>query len=463
MKCYSKLLLANISISLILLSSCHKEIKEVNINEEVQTASANNDGNPDPGFVDNNMVMYWNEKAATVLNIHTNPGSDSRSFAIIEIAVHDALNNIKPKYERYAFNQRDHLADPNAAIASAAYWSIKGLNKQGSFPVDLWYNESLGKIPNGQSKELGIVLGKASAESIIANRANDGISQVILRSLFPPDGDEPGEFRSVLPESNPALNLPHFKYVPNWGTVMRPFVTQNNYQFRPAGPYPVNSAAYTADYNEVKSKGALTGSTRTADEETLSRFWSDVRHHIVWNDFTRAIIATKNIDAWKTARLFALIHTAMADGASAMFEAKYHFYYWRPETAIRIADDGNPDTVSDSTWLPNVIGTPQANPAMNIYTPRVPEYPSGPGILGGITGQVLQSFFGTDIISVDITSLKLPGVILHYNSIAKAVSDNSISKIFTGWYFRKAAIDGEEQGRQIGNYVLNNHFRPIDE
>jgi len=242
--------------------------------------------------------------------------------------------------------------------------------------------------------------------------------------------------------------------------VMRPFVTQSNYQFRPPGPYATNSPEYTIDYNEVKSKGALVGSTRTTEEDQLARFWSSVKHHIVWNDFARTVITTRNIDAWKTARLFALIHTAMADGASAMFEAKYHFYHWRPETAIRITDDGNPTTSSDPTWLPYVF-SPQPNPLMNIYGPRVPEYPSG--VFGGVTGQLLQSFFGTDEISVHIASTTLPGVTFHYTSIAKAVSDNSISKIFAGWYFRKAARDGEALGKQIGNYVFNNHFGPIDE
>jgi hypothetical protein len=452
-----------LAIACFLIEGCKKEIQHKQAAEELATAAATK--KPDnPGFSENDMVMNWNDKAAMVLGDHTNPGADSRAFAIIEIAVHDALNSIIPKFQRYALlNESEQFANSDAAVASAAYWAIKGLNIQKTFPVDTWYNESLATIPDGQSKELGISLGKMSADAIIANRSNDGISQVILRSLFPSDGDDPGEYRSILPESDPALNLPHFKYVPNWGTVMRPFVTQNNFQFRAPGPYPVNSTEYTADYNEVKSKGALVGSTRTAEEDQLARFWSSTKHHIIWNNFVRNIIATKRLDAWKTARLFALIHTAMADGASAMFEAKYHFYYWRPETAIRITDDGNPHTTSDPTWLPGVIVGPQGNPIMNIYTPRVPEYPSTFGILGGITGQVLQLFFGTDEIAIDITSPTLPGVTLHYNSISKAVSDNSISKIFAGWYFRKAAIDGEEQGRQIAHYVFNNQFERLDE
>ena len=460
---HSKFLVANICFLSVIFIGCRKETPQQR-SKELPSSPVQRKAPSDPGFAENDMVMYWNDKAATVLGVHTNPGADSRSFAIIGIAVHDALNNIKSKYQCYALHiENERHADPRAAVASAAYHAIKGLNAQKTFPIDAWYTESLATIPDGAGKELGIDLGKKSADAIIANRANDGLSQVIPVSPFPLDGEDPGEYRSTLPASNPDLNLPHLRNVPNWGIVMKPFVVQSNDQFRGPGPYAVNSPEYTADYDEVKSKGAMEGATRTTEEEQLMRFWLDNRHHIVWNNFVRQILGTKKIDAWKTARLFALIHTAMADGATSMFESKYHFYYWRPETAVRIADDGNPNTVSDPTWLPSGLLRAQANPLMNFYTPGVPEYPSSFGILGGITGTILQSFFDSDRISIDMTSSTLPGVTLRYNSISKAISDNSISKIFAGWYFRKATIDGEIQGTLIANYVFSHHFREISE
>ena len=451
-----QIVILNLSILFILLGACKKEIRDIDAVEE--TTAGSNNGNPEAGFATNDMVMYWNEKAATILSVHTNPGADARLFAIIQIAVHDALNSIKPKYERYALFEREGHADADAAVASAAYWAIKGLNIQKTFPIDTWYNESLATIPEGNEKESGKILGKSSAEAILARRVNDGLQQVITTSLLPADGDEPGEYRSTLPVSNPALNLPHLRNIPNWGIVMKPFILQSNYQFRPAGPYLVNTPEYTADYTEAKEKGAMIGSTRTEEEDLLNRFWADLRHHIVWNNFTRQIIATKNMDAWKTACLFALIHTAMADGASSMLEAKFHFYYWRPETAIRIAEDGNPNTTSDPTWLPSILLRPNPNPLMNFYTPGVPEYPSGFGVLGGITGRICQLFFESDRISIDITSANLPGVTLHYTSISNAVRDNSVSKIFSGWYFRKATSDGENMGMQIADYVFAHAF-----
>ena len=443
-------------------TSCQKEVtaeQRTKITEELTTKKPD-----DPGFAENDMVMSWNEKMIAVFAGPRNDAARTRHFAIIQIAVHDALNNIKPKYERFALNEREQFANPDAAVASAAYWTIIGLNQQGNFPMDTWYNESLSAIPDGESKELGKALGRKSADAIIAKRANDGFSQVIPSSIFPADGDEPGEYRSTLPFSNPVLNLPHTKATPNWGTVVKPFVIQSNGQFRPNGPYPVNSPEYLNDYNEAKQKGARVGSTRTEQEERLAKFWSDIRKPMVWNNFVRNIIATKKLDAWKTARLFALIHTAMADGINATMEAKYHFYYWRPETAIRLGDnDGNSNTVGDDAWLPGVTALVNPNPLMHVYTPGVPEYPCSFAIDGGAVATILQSFFGSDAISIDFTSATLPGITLHYTSIEQAARDNSLSKIYAGWYFRKAVLDGEEQGRQIATYVFNYAFRESNE
>ena len=128
--------------------SCKKEIINDPILQE-EPASTSWKKPLEPGFVENDMVMYWNEKINTVLSAPSPQPHRTRYYAMIQIAVHDALNNIKPKYERYALNERTQNADPDAAVASAAYWAIKGLNRQGNFPVDTWYNESLATIPDG--------------------------------------------------------------------------------------------------------------------------------------------------------------------------------------------------------------------------------------------------------------------------------------------------------------------------
>lgn len=442
--------LGGISIMLIVIfiSSCKKEDLQNNAAPGFRSDAAAN--NPASGFNDNNMVMYWNDKTNLVLSVGMPQPNRSRLFAIIEIAVHDALNSIRPKYERYALtNAREQFASPDAAVASAAYWAIKGLNLQGSFAVDEWYNSSMNSIPDGGGKELGTALGKLAAETIISRRANDGISQVQAASPFPANGTTPGAYRQT--------NTPDLRFVPNWGTVMQPWVTSSNYQFRPEGPYAVTSAAYATDYNEVKQKGARENSTRTAAETELAAFWSDNRPSFIWNNVARAAIADKKLDAWKTARYFAIIHTAIADGFNTALEASYYFYFWRPETAIRLGDDdGNPATDGDGTWLPSL------NEGGPWVSPPVPEYPSGHAVPGGVVAEVAKNMFGSDAISFQISSTNLPGVTLSYSSVADAARDNSLGKIYAGWNFRKSALDGEGLGNQIAAYVLSHAFQPAD-
>lgn len=413
-------------------------------------------GNHEPGIqVDKAMVLYWNEKAATVLGAPMRQPDRSRYYAIIEIAVHDALNNIKPRFERFVLNKPNKSASSSAAVASAAYWAIKGLNLQGAFPVDNWYDSSLALIPDGNAKEAGKLLGQSAAEAIVANRANDGFTNIIPASPNPPDGTAPGAYRHT--------NLLDMRFIPNWGTVVKPFVVKTNSQFRPAGPYAVTSAEYAKDYKEIKAKGGRDISTRTSGEELLARFWSENRPSIIWNELARKIMEGKKMDAWETARVFALINTAMADGLNTAMDSKYHFYSWRPETAIHEgANDGNPSTTPDPAWTPFLIEVNNpANPAGHFVSPPVPEYPSAYAMYGGATTAILQSIFRSDGISVELSSANLPGPTIHYTSLSKAARDNSLSKVYAGWYFRKGALDGEEMGREIANYLLKHSFRKL--
>ncbi len=456
MKLYSKFLLTNFFILMVSLISCQKESKQLTSKES--SAELLQIHKPDdPGFAKNDMVMYWNEKTAIVLGAPMLQPNRSRFFAIVQIAVHDALNNIKPKYERFALNEREQFANPDAAVASAAYWAIKGLNRQGTFPVDIWYNESLATIPDGESKELGKTLGKNAANAVIANRANDGFTQVIQVSPTPLDGDEPGEFRSPVMIIGGVFNYlnPPVKRVPNWGIVMKPYVLESNQQFRPEGPHAVGSSDYSADYNEVKAKGARIGSTRTETETNIARFWSENRPSITWNNFTREAIKTKKMDAWKTARLFALMHTSLAESVNSVLNDMYHFYYWRPETGIRLATtDNNNNTDADAGWLPFLTEVPNTFP-----TPPQPGYPSSFTAYGGAAAEVLRAFFGSDETAINLNSLTLPGTTMYFNSFSQAARENSLSMIYTGWEFRKSAIDGEEMGKKIASYIFNHQFK----
>ena len=134
---------------------------------------------------------------------------------MVQIAVHDALNSINPKFETFALKDvREKNANLDAAVASAAYWTIQGMDVQGENPIDDWYAQSLAAIPDNESKELGKTVGKKAADAIIANRSGDHFEDA-NQQLPGPDGVAPGEYRSTLPFSNPGM--PKIKGLQQWG------------------------------------------------------------------------------------------------------------------------------------------------------------------------------------------------------------------------------------------------------
>jgi hypothetical protein len=454
---FKRSLLPAVALVIAIFGSCNKQAREpeVSLTETARKASA--------GFQENDMVMFWNDKTRIVLGGPLTPQAVSRYYAMVQIAVHDALNSIKPKYETYALNNlREKGASAEAAVASAAFHAITKMGLQGSQNVQGWYNESLGMIPDGEAKQKGITLGEAAADAIIAKRASDNFA-VANRQISLPDGVIPGAYRSTLPFSIQLHPAYLRKALDQWAT-LTPFVMTSGSQFRVDPPYPVNSAEYTANYNEVKAKGARIGHTRTADEEEIGKFWVE-NSSFGWNRMVRSLISARKMDAWRTARLLALVHTSMADASIANFESKYYYFYWRPETAIRVGDqDGNANTVGDPTWLPSNTQAPNpSNPAFNMYTPPIPDYPSQHANYGGAAGEVIRLFLQTNEVSMSLTSTSLPNTTRYYSTISKAIRDNSLSRIYVGYHFRKAVDAGEDQGLKVGRYIFEHSFRDADD
>jgi hypothetical protein len=372
------------------------------------------------------------------------PMPESRFYAITNLAMHDALNSIRPKYKTYASAVKyPGNVSIDAAIATAAHDAMKGTYASTTAYVDSLLQVSLSAIPDGVSKQKGIEAGKAAAAAILATRIDDGAANASLVPFI--QGTLPGEYRSTPPFDGPPFN--GFADVPGWGNV-KPFGLTNGSQFRVVPPYAINSVEYTNDFNDVKSLGSATSVTRTADQTQIAVFWLESAP-ATFNRIALTLIASKNLDAWKAARLLALVAMAEADANIGCFDGKYFYHFWRPVTAIRLGDtDGNSSTAGDLSW--EVLAPP---------TPPVPDYPSNHSVNGGAGAEVLQNFFGTDEISFDATSLTLPGVTRHYNSFSQAAIDNALSRVYVGYHFRNACTKGIEQGHKIGKYIFDNYLK----
>jgi hypothetical protein len=426
-----------------------------------------------PLAISGDAVLTWSEnagKAATAACIAPvdNPLHESRMYAMMHIAIHDAVNAIDRRSRPYAFDvplQPD--ASPDAAVAAAARGVLVALIGQlppelssqpcidaGVASAEADYAAALAEIPEGEAKDQGIELGQEAADAILTLRATDGAVGPFVNPVCPQDTD-PGEYQCT-----PGTPFVVFEV---WENVT-PFVLKDSSQFRPGPPYELDSEQYTADFNEVKSLGGdnmTTPSLRTDDQTEIALFWWE-SSPLKWNRIARTISPGQGLDLWDNARLFGLLNMALADGYIAMVDGKNHYNFWRPVTAIQNGDtDGNPDTAGDPAWTP-LRGTPPDQ-----------DYPSGHSIEGGAGAEVLKQFFGTDEISFQDCSatLPMPGddttcdgsspVFRSYSTFTQAADENAFSRILIGFHFRKAVEEGTAYGRKIGNRAVDRYLCPV--
>jgi hypothetical protein len=396
------------------------------------------------------MVMKWNE-AATIAVAQMGSGPDalppmieSRIYAMVNLAMHDALNSIEGVYQRYAFlGSREKNASPDAAVAQAAHDVIVAQLPPQKTYADNLLAESLASVQGTGPRDKGIELGKKVALAILDKRANDGsdIAQFPLAG-----GIEPGEYRATFPFDGPPFN--GLIALPGWGKVT-PFGLTKGSQFRAVPPPALNSDEYAGNLNEIKSLGVGTGSGRSTDQSEIAIFWLE-NSPLGWNRIARTIFQKASLDAWACARLFALLQMAEADAYIGSFDSKYHYFFWRPQTAIRLADnDLNPNTSGVPDWMEYAFPCPP-----------VPDYTSAHACAGGAGAEMIKRFFNFDNIPFSQTSTSLPGVTRKFKSLSEAARENALSRIYAGYHFRFAIDAGEKQGREIGKYIFEQYLKP---
>lgn len=395
-----------------------------------------------PGFVQpahsGAVITEWNREAARLTLLTSSnlaPVQQARVMAIVQVAVHDAVNGITRDYETYLSpGPAPENASPIAAAIAAAHHALVNLFPGHSVSLEIFYANSLA-AHDQLATDPGIEYGRSAAAAILALRANDNSAQAQFNYSAPGAGSA-GVWVPLT--SVPAL-------LPGWGDVT-PFVIRSATQFSPEPPPALASEQYARDYNEIKVIGKLNSPTRTSLQTQIATFWR-ASPTAIWNPVVQQVVAARNPDLSSTARTFALVYLAVADASITCWEAKYTHNFWRPQPAINNGDsDGNDLTPGDATWTPLFA------------TPPHPEYTSGHTTNSSAMATILELLF-EDNPGVPI-SVTLSGITRHWNTFSEGVDEVIDARVYSGIHFRTADEVGARTGRQVARFVSTHALRP---
>jgi len=392
-----------------------------------------------------NQVLQWNK---TLLTIVRTPGAQpatihpTRSFAIMHAAIYDAVNSIDGTHAPYLIRLKgvSPAASQDAAASAAAHEVLVVLYPNCKTALDMQFDLSLTQISGGDIAA-GVTVGQTVADGILKLRSNDG------SNAAPPPFDfenVPGRYQAPFP--SPAGTQPQFTH---WSQVT-PFALRKANQFRPGPPPALGSDAYADVFNEVKAFGIQNSTAASADQALTGRFWNGAIQNY-WNEIAQTASLHHNLTTAQNARLFAALNLALADSVIAFYDAKYVYNFWRPVTAIRAADPAeNPETFPDPNWLPEVGKT----------TPD-PAYPGAHAVISAAGATVLNSLLRGHRFDFSVTSEVMPGTVRSFKNFSAAEEEATLSRIFAGVHFRSDLTSGNQLGREVAHFVVDNFLTPL--
>jgi len=380
------------------------------------------------GSAQADVIVDWNMRAdAIAAEKRLSPPQQGRGLAMMHVAMFEALNAIERRYRPYRLELvADRNTSREVAAAVAGHDVLVTLYPDQKASVDALLEQALTAVPDGPARERAVILGRKAAEGILELRKGDGVA---APDTYRPV-TQPGQYVPTAAVSSAG--------VAGW----TPWVMSSGDQFRPAPPPALNSAVWTRDVNEIREVGALDSAVRSEEQTTVARFWFMTGAR-AWNPMVAQVALAKQMDLLDCARLFALTSMAAEDAFIAVFDAKYHYNFWRPVTAIRNADQtGNPATPRDAGWLP--LGE----------TPMHPEYPCAHCISSSAVAAVIRGVVGDDIGTLTLTSVAAPGVTRRWTRLDDYVNEVSNARVWAGFHYRFSTEVGRDMGRKIGELTL---------
>ncbi len=392
------------------------------------------------GADDPTVINDWNALATTTLAGDTTkaPPDHVLYMAFVHAAVYDAVVGVEGRYEPYSFHARARRGTSvQAAAVAAAHKVLVTYVPTAQAALDSAYAASLSQLPDGRAKTRGIAFGTRAANHLIRLRAQDGRNDPSILFTQQP---APGVWRPTPPALAPMVDP--------WMGFVTPLLVHSPTQFAPPPPPALTSARYTRDFNEVKALGSANSTERTAAQTSTALFYSGLAN-VQFQAVLRDQVAVRDLDIVDAARMFAAANMSTADTIISVWYTKYVDGFWRPSTAINLADtDGNPATDPDPSWMPF-----RPNPAY-------PDYPSGYNGLAAAMTRALEKVFHTRRLQLTVTSTAVPDV-RHYNSGRALRQDVVDGRMLLGIHFRFADTAARDIGVRLTDWTLDHYFQPL--
>ena len=336
-------------------------------------------------------------------------------LAFTSLAVHDAARQ----------GQRYGMHAAAAAVATASHDVLSEYFPGSAANLDADLTASLAMVPDGRKQNIGVSIGAAAADRMIASRVNDGRNDAsVVYSKTP----APGIWQ---PAPGAAMALP-------WLGFVDPVIDVAPVALD--GPDPLTSAAYATDYDEVRRVGAVDSPlTERSEEQTAIAQFFAANPVLTYRVALCDLLDREPMGLLPTTRMFARIDAALASSFIQTWRLKFDVGFWRPFQAIALAEtDGNPATTPQAGWVPLV-----ANPAYSDYT-------SGHAAATSPFAEVVRRTLGDDTTLV----LEAGGLKRTYTTLTALEHDAFHARIWGGLHFRDAMEDGYFLGHVTAKRVM---------
>jgi hypothetical protein len=388
------------------------------------------------------VVVAWNQVLQTVSPLLWRP------YAMVHVAMFDAINSIEKTYTPYHVQvPASRGASREAAAAQAARDVLVALFPANEQMFDALLASQLNGIAPGLSRQ-GETIGSQVAEAILEWRQDDGWPQVVA----PDPGYVLPTFPGLWQPTPPGFSPPTLTFYSD----VRPFGLLSSTQFLPPPPPALNSERYAADFNEVKQLGAAASAVRTVEETLLAELFAGVNttttYMGVWNNVARDVASAHGLSLADTARLFALMNVSFHDGLQTSFTSKFAYQLWRPVTAVRRADeDLNDSTEADAVWTPLLT------------TPPYPSYAGNASCLAAASARSVALILGRDDLAFSVTWARtggLPDETRFYTALSQLIEEQARSRIYGGIHFQFDSDASEAVCPQVAEYIFTHFMRP---